>query len=560
MRRVGIYLRVSTEEQARIQEGSLVSQKNRIIEYVEHQNKMNSNWGSIIEFYCDEGKSAKDMNRPEFRRLLSDVQAGRINLIISTELSRLSRSIRDFCEIWDLLKKHSCNFITLREHFDTTSAAGEMMVFNLINFAQYERKQTAERISANWESRAKRGLFNGGTIPLGYDRNIKNKGELLINEQEAVEVQKIFEIFLSEGSVRKAQMKLTELGIRNKSYINKHGIAKGGIFFSVDTLQSVLTNKTYIAKREVKDKSGEVTLIQAAWKPIIDEVVFSQVQDRLTKNKNKYKPDEWKNHPFSLTELLVCGECRKPMGGKSGTGRSKEKHFYYGHAQIKNPFTKEMAHECQIKNVRAPRIEEIVLNSLKQLLNDPHLIEKWVSIYRSKVNQELPEVQSRQKQIESEILASSKKVSNLVQRVSELPTDLPADLFYEQIRQGQLKIQELKLAKEKLEKDIHEAMKHEIDQKGLVERIRRTIERLDTAPVEKQRPIFSNLIKFVEIHPMKIKIGMYAPKKEALNATGTDGFCVEGMETQEKEGKLIPFNPTQRVGSSTDGTGARWGT
>ncbi len=160
----------------------------------------------------------------------------------------------------------------------------------------------------------------------------------------------------------------SEIGIRNKSYINKHGIAKGGNFFSVDTLQSVLTNKIYIAKREVKNKSGEVTLIQAAWKPIIDETIFNQVQERLTKNKNKYKPDEWKNHPFSLTELLICGECGKPMGGKSGTGRSNEKHFYYGHAQIKNPFTKEMTHECQIKNVRAPRIEEIVLNSLKQLL------------------------------------------------------------------------------------------------------------------------------------------------------------------------------------------------
>ena len=175
MKRIGVYLRVSTEEQARIQDGSLVSQKNRITEYIEHQNRMKANWGSVTEFYCDEGKSAKDMNRPEFRRLLIDVQAGRIDLIISTELSRLSRSIRDFCEIWDLFKKHNCNFITLREQFDTTTAAGEMMVFNLINFAQFERKQTAERISANWQSRAKRGLFNGGSIPLAMTVILKIK-------------------------------------------------------------------------------------------------------------------------------------------------------------------------------------------------------------------------------------------------------------------------------------------------------------------------------------------------------------------------------------------------
>ena len=551
MKKIGVYIRVSTEEQARIQDGSLVSQKNRIIEYIEHQNKISKDWGQIFEFYCEEGKSAKNLNRPEFRRLLSDVQSGQINLIISTELSRLSRNIRDFCEVWDLLKKHSCNFITLREQFDTTSAAGEMMVFNLINFAQYERKQTAERISANWNSRAKRGLFNGGTIPLGYDRNTKNKGELIVNEAESATVKKIYEMYLTEGSVRKTQAAITALGIYNKKYTNKHGLEKGGKPFSVDTLQSLLTYKIYIAKREVKEKSGEVSHIQAAWLPIIDEVTFNQVQERLTKNKNKYKPDEWKNHPFSLTELLVCGECGKPMGGKSGTGR-KEKHFYYGHAQIKNPFTKENTHQCQIKNVRAPRMEEIVLKSLKQLLNDPQLIQKWVQIYRSNVSQDLPQVQSRQKQLDLDIQVISKKINNLVQRVSELPTDLPADLFFEQIKQLNLKIQDMKKAKENLAKQTHELMKHELDEKGLVEKIRKTIERLDTTPPEKQRPILGNLIKFIEIHPMKIKIGLFAPVK----ATGTDGFVIENSESQEKEGKLIPFSPNQRVGSSTVGIGA----
>jgi site-specific DNA recombinase len=181
MKRIGIYLRVSTEEQARIQDGSLTSQKARIQEFIESQNLFKGNWGHIIDYYCDEGKSAKSIHgRPEFKRLLVDIQTGRVDLIVSTELSRLSRSIRDFCEIWDLLKKHNASFITLRESFDTTSASGEMMVFNLINYAQYERKQTAERISLNWQSRAKRGLFNGGTIPLGYQRNSKVKSELIV--------------------------------------------------------------------------------------------------------------------------------------------------------------------------------------------------------------------------------------------------------------------------------------------------------------------------------------------------------------------------------------------
>jgi len=557
MKNIGIYIRVSTEEQARIQDGSLVSQKNRILEYVEHQNRVNKNWGQVVDFYIEEGRSAKNMNRPEFKRLLSDVQGGRVNLIVATELSRLSRNIRDFCEVWDLLKKHNCNFITLREQFDTTSAAGEMMVFNLINFAQYERKQTAERISANWAYRAKRGLFNGGTIPLGYDRNPQNKGELIVNDEESVLVKKIFETFLTEGSVRKSQNKITGQGIYNKKYTNKHGLAKGGNPFTVDTLQSLLTNKIYIAKREAKDSNGKATMIQATWKPIIDELMFNQVQERLTKNKNKYKPDEWKNHSFALTELVQCSECGKSMGGKSGHGR-KEKHFYYGHQQIKNPFVKAETKDCQIKNVRALRLEDLILKSLKQLLNEQGLIEKWIEIYKSKTTNELPEIQQRQKQLDMDIQTTSKKITNLVQRVAELPSDVPADQFYEQIKQMNQKLIELKSSKEKLGSQSYELMKYAIDEQALKEKIKRTIDNLDQVTGDKQRPILSNLIKFIEIHPTKIKLGLFAPT-EQMKATGTDGSPSSSNQNSnfsDSFGKILPFSPNQRMGSSTVGNGA----
>lgn len=87
--------------------------------------------GTLVDIYCDEGKSAKNMKgRPEFLRMLTDVKLGRINLIIATELSRLNRNIKDFCEVWDLLKDRKASFVTLREKFDTTTASGEMMVFN----------------------------------------------------------------------------------------------------------------------------------------------------------------------------------------------------------------------------------------------------------------------------------------------------------------------------------------------------------------------------------------------------------------------------------------------
>lgn len=567
MKRIGIYIRVSTEEQARIQDGSLVSQRNRLIEYIEFQNKREPNWGTLVDIYCDEGKSAKNMKgRPEFLRLLNDVKAGRIELIIATELSRLNRSIRDFCEVWDLLKKHKASFVTLREQFDTTTASGEMMVFNLINYAQYERMQTSERIAANWLSRSKRGLFNGGTVPLGYDRNPKNKGELVINEEEASAVQKIFATFLEKESLRKAQVTLIEQGIFNKKFTNKHGIEKGGKVFSVDTLQSLLTNKTYLGLKEVKHKDGSRESIKAVWPAIIREDTFNKVQERLSKNKNRYKPETWKKYPFPLTELVQCGECGKPLGGKSGTGRT-EKHFYYGHPQLKNPLAKNQVHQCQVKNVRAPRLEEIVTRSLMTLLNDPGLIAKWIDIYQSKTTSELPEMQRQAKKLELEIQTTSKRISNLVQRVAELPVEVPADAFYEQIKQMTQKLNDLKLAKENLKTKEMDLRGQKIDQEGFRAKIESVLKNLAQSPKESQRPIFTNLVKFIEIHPMKIKMGLYAPTKEPMKATGTDGSPSPGSENSilkenKKGAAVLPFpskNPT-RVGSSTVGNGARGGT
>lgn len=201
--------------------------------------------------------------------------------------------------------------------------------------------------------------------------------------------------------------------------------------------------------------------------------------------------------------------------------------------------------------------------SLKTLLNDPSLIEKWIAIYRTKTSSELPEVQSRMKQLDQEIQAATKKINSLVQRVAELPQEVPADLFYEQIKQLNHKLTEAKLAKEKLKTKEMDINGQDIDKAQLKTKIERTLKNLDKAPKEKQRPIFTNLVKSIEIHPMKIKIGLFAPTKVEYQATGTDGAPYPETKTQNlneiKEGKLIPFSTT-RVGSSTVGNGARRGT
>ena len=410
----------------------------------------------------------------------------------------------------------------MREQFDTTTAAGEMMVFNLINFAQFERKQTAERISANWASRAKRGLWNGGSIPLGFDRNPKNPSELLPNKKEAKEVKKIFELFLKKGSVRKTCLELTRLGIYSKHYTNKHGIEKGGGNFTVSSLQRVLKNKAYVGLREIGKSKGKTEVVKAAWPAIVDLDLFNRVQDRLELNKNKYKPDTWKKYPFPLTELVVCGECGKHLGGKSGHGKGG-KYFYYGHPRQLHSDGISHLKRCQLENIRAQRLEDLVLQSLKKLMDDPEILNKWLNIYTHQTHTELPALQARLKRVESEIETQKKRSENLVSRLADLPKEIPADAIYDQIKAIGEKINQLLATKENLLQQRSHMTTGAIDKNGLLFRVRRTIAHLEKVPVEDQRPIFENLIKFAEVHPKKLRLGVYAPKERVGSCTVSNG-------------------------------------
>ena len=125
--KIALYIRVSTEEQAGNPEGSIKSQEQRLRTHVDFQDH-DKNFGEVVSVFVDRAKSGKDTKRPELQRLLQAVRKQEVTMVMVTELSRLSRSIRDFCDMWELMRENSCQFQSLREQFDTTSAAGEMVL------------------------------------------------------------------------------------------------------------------------------------------------------------------------------------------------------------------------------------------------------------------------------------------------------------------------------------------------------------------------------------------------------------------------------------------------
>ena len=162
MRKLVLYIRASREDLKMNPEGTLTSQRQRLEEYVRSRNIVSPGWGKVVGAYMDEARSAKDTNRPQFQEMLRQIEMRKADTILVTELSRLSRNMKDFCSIWDFLKAHRAQFLSLRENFDTTTAAGEMMIFSIINFAQFEKENRPPNVFPRTSSPARHAAFITG--------------------------------------------------------------------------------------------------------------------------------------------------------------------------------------------------------------------------------------------------------------------------------------------------------------------------------------------------------------------------------------------------------------
>lgn len=380
--RIAAYVRVSTDEQAQVIEGSIDSQKYRLKTFVESKAEHSSKWGKIVDYYIDDGYSAKDTNRPAYKRMMNDIKASKINMIIVTDMSRLSRSMKDFCNLVEDMKFYQTSFLSLKEQFDTSTAAGEMMLFNIINLAQFERRQTSERVSINFHARALRGLFNGGGKTYGFDPDPINKGKLAVNPVEAKVVKEIFDLYLEHISLNKVAAILTDRKVPVKIHSFKNERHKRVGRWTIKPVYTILKNPIYIGTREInkKNKSKDQTYLKSwqryqeienALPAIIDKKVFNQVQKYLQENLTieKHRTAKHTNRVFLLSGILRCAECGSPLIGHAAHGRS-DIYRYYSHKQVSGEKI-----SCTINRFQADLIEQAVVNQLDKAIQDSGYLE-----------------------------------------------------------------------------------------------------------------------------------------------------------------------------------------
>ena len=392
----------------------------------------------------DEARSAKDTNRPQFQEMLRTIELHKGDTILVTELSRLSRSMKDFCGIWDFLKSHRAQFLTLRENFDTTTAAGEMMMYSIMNFAQFERKQTSERVIANFQARAMRGLYNGGYPALGFDSHPEKKGHLVVNESEAHQVRKIFQIFAERGSVKAALSQIHADGMRTKRRVCQDGKIEGDKDFTLTSLWGILRNRHYIAEREIhkrfrywdKEKvpeGKEYQITQASWPAIVPLDLFQTVQSRLDWNAKKYRPEDQRNFEYIYSSTVFCGECGQPMVGRSGKSKDREKHFYYAHKAKKRETRQSSGCPCHWYSFDALDLHKIMRNRIKKLAENPAFVEALYQNAETNQAALIPYNERRLEILDSEIKELNQQIASLMDTLQGNPTQIVRDLVTKEI-------------------------------------------------------------------------------------------------------------------------------
>ena len=209
--RCAIYTRKSSDEGLEQEFNSLDAQREACEAYIVSQR--HAGWVALADMYDDGGLSGGTMERPALKRLLEDIKAGKVQIVVVYKVDRLTRSLADFAKIVDIFDAYNASFVSVTQQFNTTTSMGRLTLNMLLSFAQFEREIAGERIRDKIAASKRKGMWMGGNVPLGYD--VKDR-KLIINEPEAATVRVIFRRYAELGSVALLKAELDRLGLVSK--------------------------------------------------------------------------------------------------------------------------------------------------------------------------------------------------------------------------------------------------------------------------------------------------------------------------------------------------------
>lgn len=249
-KRCAIYTRKSTDEGLDQEYNSLEAQRDSALAFISSQR--HEGWIAVDDGYDDGGFSGGNTNRPALKRLLADVEEGRVDVVVVYKIDRLSRSLSDFAKMVDLFDERGVTFVSVTQQFNTTTSMGRLTLNILLSFAQFEREVTGERIRDKIAASKAKGMWMGGTPPLGFD--VKDR-KLVVNEPEAQMVRDIFARYAETGSAAQLVRELQIEGRTSKAWVAQNGRRHEGTIIDQQRLFTMLRNRLYLGEMTHKGKA-----------------------------------------------------------------------------------------------------------------------------------------------------------------------------------------------------------------------------------------------------------------------------------------------------------------
>jgi site-specific DNA recombinase len=352
--RCAIYTRVSTEQGLDQEFNSLDAQYDAASAYIKSQ--AHAGWTLIRSRYDDGGYSGGSTDRPDLQRLLDDIRARKIDVIVVYKVDRLTRSLADFAKLVELFDAHGVSFVSVTEQFNTTTSMGRLTLNVLLSFAQFEREVTSERIRDKIAASKRKGIWVGGNLPLGYEMK---DGRIAVVEEEAELVRSIFRRYLELGSVNELVRDLRERNIRTKKRQLSTGATRGGIPFGRGALYYLLSNHFYIG--EVKYKNE---ILPGEQPPIMDRALFDAVRQKALAQWSHRTLVRNKSDQLLTGLLFDDAGCRMIPTHATKAG---VRYRYYVSTPVLHGEAKT-ATAGSVSRVPAADIEDVVVKSLKDHL------------------------------------------------------------------------------------------------------------------------------------------------------------------------------------------------
>jgi len=467
--RYASYFRISTDETR--QKFSLEAQRDSAVKHLESIK----DGGTLVKEYSDEA-SGKNMERPNLQRMLADARGGKFDCILVYKVDRLSRCLRDICQVMEDLDNCGVAFRSITEPFDTSTPIGKAFIQILGVFAELERENICDRTRIGMERKVSQGEWVGHP-PFGYDYCADEK-RLIPNRGEAIVIDKIFKWYVHDRMGSKTiGLRLNEMGIRTKN----------GKRWASCQIISKLKNPVYIGKIK---RNG--TVYDGNHKAIVSEEIWDKAQIQLEERRKNYSKRRSNGSKFLFTGPTKCGICGANIYGMTGTGKNKQKCGYYICGGRKRFGT------CEKKNIPQPLLETAIIRQVTGLLSNSDLFQDVEKKALELMKARQPDVKGELKAVESDIQKRQATKQRYL-RAFEANT-LPEDECGGRLREIGQELHQLNARKAELEETCRAEVKP-ITKDEIKKALTKFTDVLKDSPYSLQKSILKSLVKKIVVLP-----------------------------------------------------------